>query len=166
MKIKKTKIEGVYIIDPDPRVDERGYFARIFAKEILKDSFETIKSNSENFIILVFGDHGLMTSNPNKFDIGENIYETVEDLYVISSYYYDNKKICDDNFNDFNLTSPPQIIRSLILCLSDKEKIFFTEKDLNKLFIREGYTKDNKEIFNTMYFDRNKFINDYKNNHN
>ena len=137
----------------------------LIAKEILKDSFETIKENTDNFIILVFGDHGLMTSNPNKFDIGENIYETVEDLYVISSYYYDNKKICGDNFNDFNLTSPPQIIRSLILCLSDKEKIFFTEKDLNKLFIREGYTKDNTEIFKTIYFDRDKFIDDYKINH-
>ena len=46
------------------------------------------------------------------------------------------------------------------------ELLEISKKDLNKLFIREGYTKDNKEIFNTMYFDRNKFINDYKNNHN
>ena len=134
----------------------------LIAKEILQDSFQTIKKNSENFIILVFGDHGLMTSNPNKFDIGENKYETIEDLYVISSHYYDNNKICNDIFNDYNLTSPTQIMRSLILCLSDKEKIFFTEKDLNKLFIREGYTKENVEIFKTIYFDRNKFIKSYE----
>lgn len=36
MKISKTKIEGVYIIEPEPREDSRGYFARIFAKEELK----------------------------------------------------------------------------------------------------------------------------------
>lgn len=37
MQINKTKIEGVYIIEADPRVDERGYFTRVFAKEILKE---------------------------------------------------------------------------------------------------------------------------------
>ena len=36
MKINKTKIRGVYVIEPEPRVDERGYFARVFAKEVLK----------------------------------------------------------------------------------------------------------------------------------
>lgn len=36
MKITKTKIEGVFIIEPEPRVDARGYFARVFAKEELK----------------------------------------------------------------------------------------------------------------------------------
>lgn len=37
MKINKTKIEGVYIIEPDPRIDSRGYFMRVFAKEELKE---------------------------------------------------------------------------------------------------------------------------------
>lgn len=36
MKFTKTKIKGVYIIEPEPREDSRGYFARIFAKEELK----------------------------------------------------------------------------------------------------------------------------------
>lgn len=36
MRINKTKIDGVFIIDTEPRVDARGYFARVFAKEILK----------------------------------------------------------------------------------------------------------------------------------
>lgn len=36
MKIHKTKIEGVFIIEPQPREDERGYFVRVFAKEVLK----------------------------------------------------------------------------------------------------------------------------------
>lgn len=36
MKITKTKIEGVFIIKPEPREDARGYFARVFAKEELK----------------------------------------------------------------------------------------------------------------------------------
>lgn len=35
MKIIKTKIKGVFIIETEPRVDERGYFARVFAKEVL-----------------------------------------------------------------------------------------------------------------------------------
>lgn len=38
MKIIKTKIEGVFIIEPDTKIDGRGYFSRIFAKEILKKS--------------------------------------------------------------------------------------------------------------------------------
>lgn len=36
MKITKTKIEGVFIIEPEPRQDKRGYFARVFAKEELE----------------------------------------------------------------------------------------------------------------------------------
>lgn len=36
MKIKKTKIEGVYIIDLEPRGDARGYFTRVFCKDELK----------------------------------------------------------------------------------------------------------------------------------
>lgn len=35
MKFTKIKIRGVYIIEPDPREDARGYFARVFAKEEL-----------------------------------------------------------------------------------------------------------------------------------
>ncbi len=35
MKITQTKINGVYIIEPEPREDSRGYFARVFAKEEL-----------------------------------------------------------------------------------------------------------------------------------
>lgn len=36
MKITQTKIKGVYIIEPQPREDSRGYFARVFAKEELE----------------------------------------------------------------------------------------------------------------------------------
>ncbi|MEK7120865.1 MAG: dTDP-4-dehydrorhamnose 3,5-epimerase [Patescibacteria group bacterium] len=36
MKIHKTKIHGVCIIEAEPRADDRGYFARVFAKETLR----------------------------------------------------------------------------------------------------------------------------------
>lgn len=36
MIIKKTKIEGVFEIDLEPRGDGRGYFTRVFAQEELK----------------------------------------------------------------------------------------------------------------------------------
>lgn len=36
MKYEETKIKGVYVITAEPRVDERGYFSRVFAKEELK----------------------------------------------------------------------------------------------------------------------------------
>ena len=36
MKFTETKIRGVFIIEPEPREDSRGYFARIFAKEELQ----------------------------------------------------------------------------------------------------------------------------------
>lgn len=36
MRFKKTKLNGVYIIEPEPREDSRGYFTRVFAKEELK----------------------------------------------------------------------------------------------------------------------------------
>ena len=32
MKFQETKIKGLYIIEPELKVDERGYFARIFCK--------------------------------------------------------------------------------------------------------------------------------------
>lgn len=36
MIFKKAKIPGVLIIEPEPRGDSRGYFARVFAKEELE----------------------------------------------------------------------------------------------------------------------------------
>lgn len=35
MKILKTPIDGLYLIEPEPRIDDRGYFARIFCTEEL-----------------------------------------------------------------------------------------------------------------------------------
>lgn len=37
MKFNKTKIEGLYVIDLEPRVDERGYFTRVYCNNELKD---------------------------------------------------------------------------------------------------------------------------------
>lgn len=48
MNIKKTAIEGVAIIDLEPRVDERGYFSRVFCKEELEKagiSFDIVQIN-------------------------------------------------------------------------------------------------------------------------
>jgi dTDP-4-dehydrorhamnose 3,5-epimerase len=36
MKFIETKIKGVWVIEPEPREDSRGYFARVFAKEELE----------------------------------------------------------------------------------------------------------------------------------
>lgn len=36
MKISKTKLEGVYIVEPEPHVDHRGYFERIYCKKEFK----------------------------------------------------------------------------------------------------------------------------------
>ncbi len=38
MLFEKTKIEGVFIITQQPRGDQRGYFARIFAKEEMEQN--------------------------------------------------------------------------------------------------------------------------------
>jgi len=41
MIFHKTKIEGLYIIEPEFKIDERGYFARIFCKkELAKIGFD------------------------------------------------------------------------------------------------------------------------------
>lgn len=41
MIFQKTKLKGVYIIEPEPLTDERGYFSRIFCKnEFLKNGIE------------------------------------------------------------------------------------------------------------------------------
>lgn len=48
MIFTKTRINGVYIITQEPRVDSRGYFSRIFAKEELKKhriSFNIVHAN-------------------------------------------------------------------------------------------------------------------------
>jgi len=48
MKFQKTKIEGLYIIEPELKTDERGYFARIFAKDELAReglSFDIVHAN-------------------------------------------------------------------------------------------------------------------------
>jgi len=38
MKVLKTKIKDVYVIEPNVRGDSRGFFLRVFAKEILKEN--------------------------------------------------------------------------------------------------------------------------------
>lgn len=48
MIFHKTKIEGLYIIEPELRVDERGYFARVFCKEEFSKigfNFEIVQIN-------------------------------------------------------------------------------------------------------------------------
>ena len=37
MKIKKTSLDGVYIIVPDAKKDDRGFFQRLFCKKIFKN---------------------------------------------------------------------------------------------------------------------------------
>lgn len=37
MIFKKTKIKGLYVIEPELRVDQRGFFARIFCKDELSE---------------------------------------------------------------------------------------------------------------------------------
>lgn len=48
MIFHKTKLEGLYIVEPEVKMDERGYFARIFAKEELEReglSFDIVQAN-------------------------------------------------------------------------------------------------------------------------
>jgi dTDP-4-dehydrorhamnose 3,5-epimerase len=48
MIFKKTKIKGLYIIEPEFKIDERGYFARIFCKKEFKKNgfdFEIVQTN-------------------------------------------------------------------------------------------------------------------------
>ena len=48
MIFHKTKIEGLYIIEPELKTDERGYFARVFCKKELTKigfNFEVIQIN-------------------------------------------------------------------------------------------------------------------------
>jgi dTDP-4-dehydrorhamnose 3,5-epimerase len=48
MKFKETKIKGLYIIEPDLKIDNRGYFTRIFCEEEFKKAgldFKIIQAN-------------------------------------------------------------------------------------------------------------------------
>ena len=36
MKFIETKIKGLYVIEPEPRIDERGYLMRVFCEDELK----------------------------------------------------------------------------------------------------------------------------------
>ncbi|MBU4347626.1 dTDP-4-dehydrorhamnose 3,5-epimerase [Patescibacteria group bacterium] len=48
MKFKETKIKGLYIINPEPKMDERGYLMRIFCEEELKKNgleFKIVQAN-------------------------------------------------------------------------------------------------------------------------
>ena len=48
MKIKSTKIKGVYIINPSSQVDKRGYFVRTFCKQELSKlgiKFNIVQAN-------------------------------------------------------------------------------------------------------------------------
>lgn len=48
MKFKETKIKGLYIINPESKIDERGYLMRIFCEEELKKNgleFKIVQAN-------------------------------------------------------------------------------------------------------------------------
>ena len=47
MKIKKTKLDGVYTICPSPNIDDRGFFQRLFCKQTFK------REKLENTIIQI-----------------------------------------------------------------------------------------------------------------
>lgn len=48
MKYCKTKIKGVYIIEPEPKIDKRGHFVRLFCKKEMADkgmNFNVVQIN-------------------------------------------------------------------------------------------------------------------------
>lgn len=121
-------------------------------KNVLETSLKTSKP------ILAFNIQNIqqlkalaVASKKNNKNIITQFSEKYFDLF---SKNFDFMKI-KKNYKDYN-------VHFFLDHCTDKEKIFFTEKDLNKLFIREGYTKENVEIFKTIYFDRNKFIKSYE----
>ena len=76
-------------------------------------------------------------------------------------YRKDSKNICDKFFEDSNITSPTLIINALINCLAGNN-VLSNNSNKNKIFIRTGYDKNYKEIFEEKFFNKEKFIKKYK----
>ena len=45
MIFTKTKIAGIYIVDPEPKVDERGYFERVYCINEFSNQFPDLKTH-------------------------------------------------------------------------------------------------------------------------
>ena len=107
------------------------------AYKILKNNLNVIKKSKKDSIILVFGDHGLMLSDSEKFSFNHNKMFVLEDLFITSGAYYDEKGICNNLSDKFQnkFVTPIQLGRNLINCLAKKD-VFITKPDLNLVYGR------------------------------
>ena len=107
------------------------------AYKILKNNLSVIKKSKKDSIILVFGDHGLMLSDSEKFSFNHNKMFVLEDLFITSGAYYDEKGICNNLSDKFQnkFVTPIQLGRNLINCLAKKD-VFITKPDLNLVYGR------------------------------
>jgi len=133
MKFQKTKIDGLYIIEPELRTDERGYFGRIFCKEELARigfGFEAVQANrsSNNRKGMIRGMH---FQNPPKAEdkivqcLKGEIYDVAVDLRENSSTYgqWVGEELNEDNKKMFLI--PKGFAHGFQTLTDDSEVLYF-----------------------------------------
>jgi len=164
MKFKETKIKGLYIIEPELKIDERGYFARIFCKkELAKISFdfEVVQINrslNKKKGIL----RGMHFQKPPKAEdkivqcIQGAIYDVAVDLRKGSSTYgqWVAEELTEDNKKMFLI---PKGFAHGFQSLKDNSEILY--------FLSEFYSPEyqsgirfNDPFFNIKWPIRNQFL--------
>ena len=121
MKFKKTKLNDLYMIEPEPFQDERGKFFRIFCNkefELIKHSKEIVQVNQSMTILTP--ENMKMMYIPEGFAHG---FQTLEDntgLIYFHTDYYSAEHEGGVRFNDPKINIKWPLVISYI-SKSDKE---------------------------------------------
>lgn len=122
--------------------------------QILKGNLEKIKKSNKDSIVFVFGDHGLMLTDPYAFNYKEDVDLVFEDLFLSKGAYLDEKNICE-NLDEKYLglySTPIYLIRNLIKCLSVNDP-FLTKPNIDLIYARE-----NNETLKKIEYKRSDFF--------
>lgn len=94
------------------------------ATTLIKKIFNYINTYDENSILVILGDHGLITSISEKINLNDKL-KKIEDIYLdrntIQIAIYDKKKNCKKYYDNKNYMTPILLMQDIINCLSHNE---------------------------------------------
>lgn len=94
------------------------------ATNLIKKIFNYINTHDENSILVILGDHGLITSISKKINLNNQLNK-IEDIYLdrntIQIAIYDKKKNCKEYYENKSYMTPILLMQDIINCLSHNE---------------------------------------------
>ena len=151
MNIKKTFIKDLYILTQSKKLDNRGFFSRVYCSKLLNKRFKTVRQINKSFSKNKFTLRGLhFQTHPLAEDkivicIKGSIYDVAVDLRKKSKTYGKWKSIILSENNNKMFLIPKGFAHGFLTLKNNTEVLYLVSQYYNKESER-GY------IYNDPYF--------------